>query len=126
MFKRIFWWALGAVAGWLLWRLISERTEPVHLASDPFPSAPPTQTLSAPAYVSVPADTNSAPVAESAATVPEAGHDSSIEIEGYCMRCKTRRSMANVRLETTESGRRAARGTCPVCAANMYKFLPHE
>jgi hypothetical protein len=42
------------------------------------------------------------------------------------MRCKERRTMAQARIEITESNRRAARGTCPVCGATMFKFLPTE
>jgi hypothetical protein len=45
-------------------------------------------------------------------------------IEGYCVRCKARRTMAGARVETSESGRRTARGTCPVCGARMNTFLP--
>jgi len=39
------------------------------------------------------------------------------------MRCKTKRPIQNARHETTESGRPAARGTCPVCGAKMFTFL---
>ena len=48
------------------------------------------------------------------------------EISGYCMRCKTKRLIQNPRHETTESGRPAARGTCPVCGANMFTFLAND
>jgi hypothetical protein len=39
------------------------------------------------------------------------------------MRCKTKRPIQNAQRETTESGRPAARGTCPICGANMFTFL---
>ncbi len=45
------------------------------------------------------------------------------EILGYCVRCRTKRPMQHAHEETTESGRRAARGSCPVCGANMFTFL---
>lgn len=47
-------------------------------------------------------------------------------IDGYCMRCKQRRTMADVHIEMTDNGRRAARGTCTVCGAKMAKFLPTD
>jgi len=45
---------------------------------------------------------------------------------GYCVRCKTKRPIQGAHEETTETGRRAARGTCPVCGANMFTFLKDE
>lgn len=39
------------------------------------------------------------------------------------MRCRTKRPIQQAYEETTESGRRAARGTCPVCGAKMFTFL---
>lgn len=47
-------------------------------------------------------------------------------VTGYCVRCKTKREIVDAHEETTESGRRAARGTCPVCGANMFTFLKEE
>lgn len=58
-----------------------------------------------------------------AAETVQAGDDIEEEISGYCMRCKTKRPIQNARRETTESGRPAARGVCPVCGANMFTFL---
>jgi hypothetical protein len=82
-------------------------------------AAPP---LPAPATASLPdsaASTNlSADEAE-----PNAIAEADIEISGYCMRCKTKRPIQNAHRETTESGRPAARGTCPICGANMFTFL---
>jgi hypothetical protein len=48
------------------------------------------------------------------------------QVIGYCVRCKTKRAIQDAHEETTESGRRAARGTCPVCGANMFTFLKDE
>jgi hypothetical protein len=48
------------------------------------------------------------------------------EVVGYCPRCKTKRLIDNPHQETTESGRRAARGTCPVCGGRMFAFLPNR
>ena len=59
------------------------------------------------------APTTAAPAADSAAP----------EIVGYCMRCRTKRPIQNAHEEISESGRRAARGTCPVCRTNMFVFL---
>ena len=61
-----------------------------------------------------------------AAQAPTADADDLGEIVGYCVRCKTKRVIVDAHAETTESGRRAARGTCPVCGANMFTFLPTE
>ena len=74
----------------------------------------------APAVAEPPA---SAAGADSAADRAEADESVEVEISGYCMRCKTKRPIQNAHRETTESGRPAARGTCPVCGANMFTFL---
>lgn len=41
----------------------------------------------------------------------------------YCARCRTKRTMANVEAAATQDGRPAVRGTCPVCGANMFRFV---
>ncbi len=46
------------------------------------------------------------------------------EILGYCVKCKTSRTMTQVEIVTTKNNRRAAKGTCPVCGTKMNKFLP--
>ncbi len=58
-----------------------------------------------------------------AADLSENDDDAEIEVSGYCMRCKTKRAIQNAHRETTESGRSAARGNCPVCGANMFTLL---
>jgi uncharacterized protein DUF5679 len=45
------------------------------------------------------------------------------QVIGYCPRCKAKRPISGAHEETTETGRRAARGTCPVCGGNMFTFL---
>lgn len=47
-------------------------------------------------------------------------------IVGYCMRCRTKRTIQDAHEHITESGRRAARGTCPVCGTNMFTFLKDD
>ncbi len=44
----------------------------------------------------------------------------------YCVSCRTKRPMVNTHEETTENGRRAMRGTCEVCGANMFRFMPNQ
>jgi hypothetical protein len=62
-----------------------------------------------------------APAAEQATETSDLG-----EVVGYCVRCKTKRPISGAHEETTESGRRAARGICSVCGANMFTFLKDE
>jgi hypothetical protein len=66
-----------------------------------------------PAAVPAAAEAPAAPAEASAAQ----------EVVGYCMRCRTKRPIKNAHEEISESGRRAARGTCPVCGTNMFVFL---
>jgi hypothetical protein len=41
----------------------------------------------------------------------------------YCMKCKEKRDFEG-RIEVTDSGRRMAKGACPVCGTTVNKFLP--
>jgi len=142
LFKRIFWLTCAAVAIWLIWmRLRQQQDEfatttphfaPPRTFSPPTPAAPPARqpdldeaSAATPAPPPSAADTPPASVesADMAADVSEAGGIAEIEISGYCMRCKTKRPIQNAHREITESGRPAARGTCPICGANMFTFL---
>jgi hypothetical protein len=47
-------------------------------------------------------------------------------LDVYCVRCREHRTLADARIEITSKGRRAARGVCPVCGANVFTFLPNQ
>ena len=55
-----------------------------------------------------------------------ADDDDTDPLLSYCVSCRTKRPMINTHEETTENGRRALRGTCEVCGAKMFRFLPNE
>lgn len=44
-------------------------------------------------------------------------------IEGYCVKCKARRPVADAVEEQMKNGRKAVKGKCPVCGAVMFKIL---
>jgi methionyl-tRNA synthetase len=48
------------------------------------------------------------------------------DVQGYCVKCKTQRTMKDAREEKMDNGRRAAKGQCEVCGTKMTKFLPSE
>jgi hypothetical protein len=167
MLKRIFWLALIATAGWIIWLRLRQRQEefaaslpqfgPPQPFAKPAPlTAPPPRpepaTVSdvastdpdakldtAPSMTSetdkpgqaisldapeAPPGIDEAPETSSAhVAVPEDTRALDEAVAGYCVRCKTKRTIKDAHEEITESGRRAARGTCPVCGANMFTFL---
>lgn len=43
-------------------------------------------------------------------------------VEAYCVKCKTKRDMANPQPTKTAKGTDAVRGKCPVCGTGMMKF----
>jgi hypothetical protein len=43
--------------------------------------------------------------------------------EGYCVKCKTKRPIADGVEETMKNGRKAIKGKCPVCGTVMFKIL---
>ena len=42
--------------------------------------------------------------------------------EGYCVKCKEKRQFDG-EVSVSESGRRMAKGTCPVCGTKMNRIL---
>ena len=43
--------------------------------------------------------------------------------EGYCVKCKAKREIADGIEETMKNGRKAIKGKCPVCGTVMFKIL---
>jgi hypothetical protein len=48
--------------------------------------------------------------------------DSAGSYEGYCVKCKEKRHYEG-EIRISESGRRMARGTCPVCGSTINRIL---
>lgn len=46
----------------------------------------------------------------------------SLEIKGYCLKCKEKRVMEDPEAEYSASGSPGTRGTCPVCGSTIYKM----
>ena len=44
------------------------------------------------------------------------------QVQAYCLKCRTRRTMKNVRVVTTKNGRPAWQGVCSMCGAKMFRF----
>jgi len=94
---------------------LPDTTQPAaEPAPTPAENAPATSEPSTSLVVSEPAV---APAASEPAAAPG-------EILGYCVKCKTSRTMTQVEIVTTKNNRRAAKGKCPVCGTKMNKFLP--
>src|ERR1700733_11941740 len=43
--------------------------------------------------------------------------------EGYCVKCKAKREIADGIEEVMKNGRKAIKGKCPVCGTGMFKIL---
>ena len=43
--------------------------------------------------------------------------------EGYCVKCKAKKEIANAVEEVMKNGRKAIKGTCPDCGGVMFKIL---
>ena len=43
-------------------------------------------------------------------------------MQGYCMKCKTKREMNNPEQVTMKNGRPATKGICPTCGTKMFKI----
>jgi hypothetical protein len=49
-----------------------------------------------------------------------------MDFEGYCVKCREKRSIKNGKVETTSNKRQLAKGTCPVCGTTVTRFLPNK
>ncbi len=47
-----------------------------------------------------------------------------MNVEAYCVKCRSKRLMKDAKEVTMKNGRLAAKGTCPHCDTRMFKFLP--
>jgi hypothetical protein len=43
-------------------------------------------------------------------------------MEGYCLKCRTKRQMNNPTKVTLKNGRPATQGTCPVCGTKITRI----
>jgi uncharacterized Zn finger protein (UPF0148 family) len=43
--------------------------------------------------------------------------------EGYCVKCKAKREIADGVEEVMKNGRKAIKGKCPTCGTVMFKIL---
>ena len=43
-------------------------------------------------------------------------------MQGYCVKCRTKRAMKNAKSVTTKNGRPATKGVCSVCGTKMYRI----
>ena len=43
-------------------------------------------------------------------------------MEGYCVKCKSRREMKNSKQVTMKNGKPATEGVCPTCGTKMFKI----
>jgi Zn finger protein HypA/HybF involved in hydrogenase expression len=44
-------------------------------------------------------------------------------MEGYCVKCKSKREIQNGAEVTMKNGRKAMKGTCPTCGTGMFRIL---
>ena len=44
-------------------------------------------------------------------------------MEGYCVKCKSKKEIQNATQITMKNGRKAMKGTCPTCGTGMFRIL---
>lgn len=43
-------------------------------------------------------------------------------MQGYCVKCKAKKEMADAKQVTMKNGKPATKGKCPSCGTTMYKI----
>lgn len=46
-----------------------------------------------------------------------------MEFEGYCVKCRDKRTVKDGTVSQTAKGRPMAKGACPVCGTTVTRFL---
>jgi uncharacterized Zn finger protein (UPF0148 family) len=46
--------------------------------------------------------------------------------EGYCVKCKSKKEIADAMEEVMKNGRKAIKGKCPTCGVVMFKILGNK
>ena len=46
-----------------------------------------------------------------------------MEFVGYCVKCRTKRTITSATVVKTAKGRPMAKGACPVCTTTVTRFL---
>ena len=54
---------------------------------------------------------------------PEASAQTIFMPEGYCVKCKAKKEIAEAVEEVMKNGRKAIKGKCPTCGTVMFKIL---
>ena len=49
-----------------------------------------------------------------------------MEYEGYCVKCRKKRTVTDGAVHVTDKDRRMAKGPCPECGTTVVRFLPSE
>jgi hypothetical protein len=49
-----------------------------------------------------------------------------MEFEGYCVKCRTKRTITQGTVVKTSKGRPMAKGVCPVCNTTVNRFLSEK
>ena len=44
-------------------------------------------------------------------------------MEGYCVKCKSKKEIKNEAEVTMKNGRKAMKGECPTCGTGMFRIL---
>ena len=44
-------------------------------------------------------------------------------MEGYCVKCKSKREISNAAEIVMKNGRKAMKGSCPTCGTGMFRIL---
>ena len=43
-------------------------------------------------------------------------------MEGYCVKCKKKQEIKDAKEVTMKNGKKAMKGTCPVCGTGMFRI----
>ena len=46
-----------------------------------------------------------------------------MKAQGYCVKCKAKKAMADAAESLLKNGRKAIKGKCPTCGTGMFKIL---
>ena len=52
----------------------------------------------------------------------EKNKEENLNMQGYCVKCKTKREIKGAKSITMKNGKPATQGVCPVCGTKMFRI----
>ncbi len=107
---------------------IATQAEPetLSIATQAEPETLPAATQAEPETLSVATQAEPETLPAATQAEPEGSISATDAIDAYCVKCRQRRMIQGAKKVTTQKGRHAMEGICPICGTKLFRFIARE